>query len=127
MKEIVRTDRAPVSLNPISQATRCGNLVFVAGQGPIDPATREIVEGDMRAMITQTLDNIKAILEAAGTSMDNALKVTCYLGGLQYHSLWNEVYLEYFPDNWPARVTVQTLPGGLPVEIDAIACIPDMS
>lgn len=124
-KEIVRSAGAPVSRNPISQATKFGNLVFVSGQNPSDPVTGKMIEGDVRAMMKRTFDNLKAILEAAGTSMDNVLKITCYVSDRQYHSLLNEVWLEYFPDNWPARKTVQQIQGRTPIEIDAIACIPD--
>ncbi|MCL5076205.1 MAG: Rid family detoxifying hydrolase [Chloroflexi bacterium] len=125
-REIIRTDKAPVSRSPISQATRFGQLVFTAGQGPLDPESGDLISGDMRAMVRQTLDNIKAILEAAGTSMDNVLKVTCYLRDMADFPVWNEVYREYFRGDPPARVTVQVvLGGGLPIEVDAVACIPD--
>jgi 2-iminobutanoate/2-iminopropanoate deaminase len=125
-REIIWTDKAPRSKAPVSQATRFGNLVFTTGQVPKDPVTGEMIEGTMRAMVARTLENIKAILEAAGTSMENVLRVTCYLRDLRDAPVWNEVYHEYFREPYPARATIQAgLGGEIPIEVDAIACIPD--
>lgn len=125
-KVIVRTDGAPAPIGPYSQAVRLGNLVFVAGQGPVDPATRKVTAGDIREQTRQVLLNVKAILEAAGTSLDNVLKTTCYLRDMDDFAAFNEVYAEFFTANPPARTTIQAarLPLDIGVEIEVIAHVP---
>ena len=126
-KEIISTSRAPQPTSPLSQATRFGNLVFVAGSGGRHPETGQYPEGGIKEQTRQTLENIKAILEEAGTTLDNVLKTTCYLKELDDRPGFNEVYASYFPDNRPARTAFQAgaLGEGMLVEIEAIACIPD--
>ena len=127
-KDVVRTSKAPNPIGPYSQAVRVGNLVFTAGQGPTNPATGQLVSGDIKAQARQVLENIKAILEAAGTSLDNVVKATCFLRDMNDFAAFNEVYAAYFNgDSPPARTTVQAarLPRDIAVEIDTVAVVPD--
>ncbi|MBN1190435.1 MAG: RidA family protein [Dehalococcoidales bacterium] len=121
-REIIRTTRAPEAIGPYSQAIKSGNLVFVSGQVPIDPADGEI-RGDIREQTCRCLENIQAILDAAGTSLKNVIKTTVFLKNLDDFSSMNEVYARYFPGDAPARATVEVsrLPRGAMVEIEAIA------
>ena len=122
-KQIVRTDSAPKPIGPYSQAVRLGNLVFVAGQGCVDPKTGQKVTGGVQAETRQVLENVKAILEAAGSAMDRVVKTTCYLADMNEFQAFNAVYAEYFPADPPARTTIQAgrLPMDLRVEIEVIA------
>ncbi|MBO8141594.1 MAG: RidA family protein [Firmicutes bacterium] len=122
-KEVIRTDRAPRAIGPYSQAVRAGGFVFVSGQIPLDPATGELVRGDIAAQATRVLENVKAVLEAAGASMADVVRATVYLADMNDFAAVNEVYSQYFPENPPARVAVQVsrLPRDVGVEIDAIA------
>lgn len=122
---IVSTDRAPRSASPLSQAVRFGQLLFVSGQVPIDPATGATVDGGIREQTRQTLDNLRAIVEDAGSSMDHVLKTTCFLTDLGEVATFNEVYASYFPNQRPARSTfeVSRLAGTFRVEIEAIVGI----
>ena len=124
---IVSTDRAPRSASPLSQAVRFGRLLFVSGQVPIDPATGAMVDGGIREQTRQVLDNVRAIVEEAGGSMDHVLKTSCFLIDLSEAADFNEVYATYFPNQRPARSTfeVSRLAGTFRVEIEAIACIPE--
>jgi 2-iminobutanoate/2-iminopropanoate deaminase len=123
MKEIISTDRGPKALGPYSQAVRANGFIFVSGQGAIDPATGQLVEGGIAQQAARTLDNLKAIVEAAGSSLDHAVKVTVFLKDMNEFAAMNEVYARYFPQNRPARTTVEVarLPRDLRVEIDLIA------
>jgi 2-iminobutanoate/2-iminopropanoate deaminase len=123
VKQIVRTDNAPKPVGPYSQAVRTGNLVFVAGQGPLDPKTGQRESSSIQAETKQVLENIKAILEAAGTSLSNVVKTTCYLADMNDFAAFNAVYAEYFPSEPPARTTIQAarLPMDIRVEIEVIA------
>lgn len=122
VKEIVKTNRAPAPIGPYSQAVRAGNLLFISGQGPIDPKTGKKVAGDIKEQTRQVLENIKGILEAAGLKLENVVKVNVYLRNISDFPKMNEVYKEYFKENHPARTTVQaTPPADIDVEIDAIA------
>jgi 2-iminobutanoate/2-iminopropanoate deaminase len=123
VKQIFRTDNAPKPVGPYSQAVRTGNLVFVAGQGPTNPATGQRVSGDIQAETRQVLENLKAILQAAGSSMAQVVKVNCYLADMNDFQAMNAVYAEYFTSDPPARTTIQAarLPGDIRVEIDVIA------
>ncbi|MFQ5762153.1 MAG: Rid family detoxifying hydrolase [Candidatus Bathyarchaeia archaeon] len=110
-------------LGPYSEGMRLGNLVFAAGQIPLDRNTGEVVAGDIKTQTKQVLENMNAVLQAAGTSMENVVKTTVFLSDLTDFPGMNEVYKQYFPAPYPARSTVQVagLLGGIRVEIEAIA------
>lgn len=120
MKKSVTTPLAPVPAGPYSQAIVDENYVFVAGQGPVDPATGKTPE-DITAQTRQVLTNIKNILEAAGTSMAEVVKVSAFLADLKYFNAYNEVYKEFFPEPFPVRTTVGAQLSNILVEIDVIA------
>ncbi len=122
MKEIISTERAPAAICPYSQGIVAGGLVFCSGQLPIDPATGVMPE-TIEAQAEQSLENVKAILEAAGTSLDNVVKTTCFLADIGDFAAFNAVYSRYFPTNAPARsaVGIAALPKGAKVEVEAIA------
>ena len=126
MKKVMYTEKAPLTGAPYSQAIAYKDLLFVSGQGPIDPRTNEIVRGSIEDETRWTLDNLKAILEAAGSSMDKVLKVTVYVKNIDDFDKFNEVYGEYFKADKPARTALQAgkLPMDIKVEIDAVAYIP---
>ncbi|BAA29948.1 137aa long hypothetical protein [Pyrococcus horikoshii OT3] len=123
MKEVIFTENAPKPIGPYSQAIKAGNFLFIAGQIPIDPKTGEIVKGDIKDQTRQVLENIKAILEAAGYSLNDVIKVTVYLKDMNDFAKMNEVYAEYFGESKPARVAVEVsrLPKDVLIEIEAIA------
>ena len=125
-RETIRTDTAAASRNPVAQGMKFGNLIFTAGATPRDPKTGEIIRGDMRDHVRATLNNIKFVIEAGGSSLENVLRVTCYLEDIENDfDAWNEVYKEFFPKDWPARTTIQAkLRGGATIEVDVIACVP---
>lgn len=125
MKKIILTDRGPKPIGPYSQAVSTDGLLFVSGQIPIDPATNNLVAGDIATQTRRVMDNLKAILEAAGSGPDRVVKTTIYLKDLNDFAKVNEVYATYFPKDPPARATVQAaaLPKGAAVEIDCIATI----
>ena len=125
MKQIVRTDNAPKPVGPYSQAVRAGNLLFVAGQGALDPRTGQVRRESIQAETRQVLENIKAILEASGASLAAVAKTTCYLADMNDFQAFNAVYAEYFPQDPPARTTIQAgkLPLDLRVEIEVIAVL----
>jgi len=122
-KQVVNTDRAPAAIGPYSQALKVGEMVFVSGQIPIDPATGDIVQGDIKAQTRQVLTNLNAVLKAAGSSLEEAVKTTVYITNMDEFAQVNEVYSEFFKDQPPARacVEVSRLPKGVAIEIDAIA------
>ena len=123
MRHAVSTDSAPKAIGPYSQAVKAGNLVFVSGQIPIDPATGEFVPGDVKAQTDRVMRNLAAILEAAGTSMDAVVRCTVYLADMNDFAAMNEVYGSYFSQPAPARSTIQAvrLPKDARVEVDVIA------
>jgi len=125
MKKIITTDKAPAAIGPYSQAVQFGNLLFVSGQIALVPQTGEIVDGDIEAQTRQVLENIKAIIEAAGMSLQNVLKCSCFLNSMQDFVRFNEVYDSYFADSLPARETVEvaSLPKDVLVEVSAICGI----
>ena len=122
-KKVVNTDQAPAAIGPYSQAVKVGEMVFVSGQIPIDPATGDIVQGDIKAQTRQVLTNLNAVLTAAGSSLEKTVKTTVYITNMDEFTQVNEVYSEFFKDQPPARacVEVSRLPKGVAVEIDAIA------
>ena len=119
----ISTTNAPAAIGPYSQAIKVGELVFVSGQLPIDPATGAFAEGGIKELTRQSLTNMKAILEEAGTSMANVVKPTVFLADMNDFAAMNEVYAEFFAAPFPARsaVAVKTLPKGALVEIECIA------
>ena len=123
MKEIISTTNAPAAIGPYSQAIQIGDLLFVSGQVPIDPSTGAIVEGDIKAQAQQSLNNLKAILNAAGTNMGAVVKTTVFLADMNDFAAMNEVYAQFFQEPFPARSAVQVgrLPKDAKVEIEAIA------
>jgi 2-iminobutanoate/2-iminopropanoate deaminase len=125
MKKIVSTDRAPRAIGPYSQAVVFSGVAYLSGQIPLDPDSGQVVQGDIAAQTERALENIKAVLEAAGASLSSVLKTTVYLKDMADFSTMNEVYGRYFPVNPPARSTIQAakLPRDAMVEIDAIAVV----
>jgi 2-iminobutanoate/2-iminopropanoate deaminase len=123
MKDIISTSNAPKAIGPYSQAVRANGFIFVSGQIPINPATGELVVGDIGQQTARILDNLKAIVEAAGSSLDRAVKVSVFLKDMGEFAAMNAVYAKYFPQNPPARATVEVarLPRDVGVEIDIIA------
>ena len=122
-KIVVSTTDAPAAIGPYSQAVRAGNLLFISGQIPLDPATSQVVAGDIAVQTDRVLRNLAAILEAAGSSLAKVLKTTVYLRDLEEFAKMNEIYAKYIGDAPPARATVQVarLPRDVSVEIDLIA------
>jgi 2-iminobutanoate/2-iminopropanoate deaminase len=122
-RTVVATDQAPAAVGPYSQAIRAGKLVFTAGQIPIDPATGKLVEGDIQVQTRRVLQNLQAVLEAAGTSLAKVVKTTVFLQDMGDFQAMNAVYAEFFPENPPARSAVQAaaLPLGVDIEIEAVA------
>ena len=122
-KHAISTPLAPAAIGPYSQAIRSGNLVFLSGQILLDPQTGDIVEGDAAVQTARVLQNLSAILEAAGSSLGQVLKTTVYLRDLADFAMMNEVYARFFDDTPPARATVEVarLPRNVSVEIDLIA------
>lgn len=120
---VVSTNRAPAAIGPYSQAIKAGDFVFLSGQIPIHPATGEVVEGDIKIQTRQVLENIKHILDAAGSSLDKVVKTTVFMKDLNDYVAMNDVYKEFFPNKPPARAAVQAakLPRDAHVEIEAIA------
>jgi 2-iminobutanoate/2-iminopropanoate deaminase len=123
MRKPVVTDNAPRPVGPYSQAIIDGDTIYVAGQGPGNPQTGQLEMGDVPSQTRRTLDNMKAILEAAGSSLDKVLRCNVYLKDINDFAAMNQVYATYFSAPHPARTTIQAgaLPGGISVEIDCIA------
>lgn len=124
-RTIISTDKAPAAIGPYSQAVRVGNLLFTSGQIPLIPGSMELVTGDIQAQTKQCMENIKAILEQAGTTMDNCIKLTLFIKNMDQFGAINEVYATYFGDNPPARACVEVarLPKDVDIEIEAIALV----
>ncbi len=124
-KKIISTNNAPAAIGPYSQATIVGNLLFTSGQVPIDPKTGELVNDDVKEAAKRSLENLKAILEAAGTTLDKVIKTTVFIKDMNDFAAVNEVYAKYFTSNQPSRscVEVARLPKDALVEIEAIALV----
>jgi 2-iminobutanoate/2-iminopropanoate deaminase len=125
MKETISTENGPRAIGPYSQAVVHGGLAYVSGQIPIDPANNKVIEGGISAQTERVLENIKAILEACGASLDSVLKTTVFLKDMGDFAPMNQTYERYFAKNPPARSTIQAarLPRDVSVEIDVIAAI----
>jgi len=121
MRKVIRTLKGPRPLGPYSQAIVAGDFVFVAGQGPINPATNQMELGDIQSETRRTLENIRAILEAAGSSLRQVVRVGVFLGDLSDFAAMNEVYKKFFPVDPPARTTVGVQLPKIKIEIDCIA------
>lgn len=123
MKQVIHTDKAPAAIGPYSQAIQIGQLLFTSGQIPIDPETGVLVEGGIQEQARQSLNNIKAILNAAGTNMGAVVKTTVFLQDMNDFAAMNEVYAEFFQEPYPARSAVQVgrLPKDALVEIETVA------
>ena len=121
-RDVISTEAAPKAIGTYSQAIRAGNTVYVSGQIPLDPATGELVSGDMEAQVRRVFENLEAIALAAGGSLADAAKLTVYLIDLGHFQLVNRVMAEYVPQPYPARaaIAVAALPRGAAVEIDCV-------
>ncbi len=121
----ISTDRAPKAIGPYSQAIATGGLLFLSGQVPLDPSTGSLLKGTMQEETGRVLDNLKEVLDAAGSGLDRVVRTTVFLTDLRDFEAMNEAYARYFGAHRPARSTVQVaaLPRGARIEIDAIATI----
>jgi reactive intermediate/imine deaminase len=124
-KQIISTPAAPAAIGTYSQAVRVGNTIWVSGQIPLDPTTKELVKGDIEAQVRQVFDNLKAIVGAAGATFDDVVKATVFLVDLSHFALVNKVMAEYFREPYPARaaVGVAALPRGAQVEVECIVAL----
>lgn len=122
-KEIIATDKAPAAIGPYSQAVKAGDMIFTSGMIPIDPATNTLVEGGIEVQAKQAISNLKALLEAAGSSMDQVVKTVVFIKNMDDFGKVNEIYSGFFTENCPARscVEVARLPKDVLIEIEAIA------
>jgi 2-iminobutanoate/2-iminopropanoate deaminase len=125
-RKVIATERAPKALGPYSVAVQTGSLVFTSGQVGLDPVSNSIVEGGIEAETRQVLTNLRAVLEASGSSLANVVKTTVFLRDMNEFARMNAVYAEFFVEKFPARSTVQVgaLPKGAAVEIEAVAVMP---
>ncbi len=123
MREVIATPNAPQAIGPYSQAIRANGFIFVSGQIPVDPATQQVVEGGIAKQTEQVINNLEAILKAAGSGLDKVVRTGVYMTDLTEFKAMNDVYERFFPQSAPARATVQVsrLPKDVLVEIDAIA------
>ncbi|MEZ5506898.1 MAG: RidA family protein [Gammaproteobacteria bacterium] len=121
-REIIATDKAPAAIGTYSQAVKVGNTVYLSGQIPLDPATMNMVEGDIEANIVRVFENLKAVAEAAGGSLKDVVKLNVFLTDLGNFAKVNEVMARYFEQPYPARaaIGVAALPKGAPVEMDCV-------
>lgn len=124
-KQLIQTGQGAQPVGAYSQGLRAGDFIFVSGQGPLDPATGKVVGETIEEQTARTLENIKAILEAAGASMADVVKATVHLSDLSLFERYNKVYASYFPDPKPVRTTVGSQLLGIMVEIDVIAYVGD--
>lgn len=125
MKEIISTKESPAAVGPYSQAVKHGNLLFTSGQIPLDPASGEVVDGDITVQTTRVMDNLVAILKAGGASVDSVIKTTCFLDNIADFAAFNAVYAKYFTGEAPARscVAVDKLPKNVLLEVEAVAIV----
>jgi 2-iminobutanoate/2-iminopropanoate deaminase len=125
-KQVIKTDKAPVPIAPYSQAIKSNGFLFLAGQIGLEPSSRKLIEGGFEAETEQIMQNIKAVLEAAGATMADIVNTTIYLKDINNFSKVNEIYGKYFTKDFPARTTVgvANLPGGANIEIAVVAAMP---
>lgn len=123
MKQVVITDKAPQAIGPYSQAIEVNGMIFTSGVVPLDPATGAVVEGDIRAQATRVFDSMKALLEAAGSDLEQVVKTTVFIKDMNDFAVVNEIYATYFTGVFPARscVEVARLPKDVLIEMEAIA------
>ena len=126
-KQIIHTENAPSAIGAYSQAVRTGNTVYISGQIPLDPATMEVVEGGFEAEARRVFENLKAVAEASGGSLNDVVRATIYMLDLSHFAMVNEIMAEYFDEPYPARaaVGVAQLPKGVAIEMDAILDLSD--
>jgi reactive intermediate/imine deaminase len=124
-KQIVSTSAAPAAIGPYSQAVRAGNTLWLSGQIPLDPLTKELVKGDIEVQARRVFDNLKAVISAAGAGFDDVVKTTIFLTDLGHFAQVNKVMAEYFREPYPARSTVgvAALPRGAQVEVECIVAL----
>lgn len=118
--EVITTSKAPKGRGPFPQAVRYGDLLFISGQGPLDPVTSEPRTGEFEVEVRLTLDNVKAIIEAAGGTLADALNLKIYLTDIKNVPAFNAIYAEYFPDKRPARTLIEVVLRGIQVEVDGV-------
>ncbi len=125
-RRIIQTDRAPAAIGPYSQAVQAGDTVYLSGQIPLDPRTGEVVSGDFETLTRQVFDNLSAVCEAAGGSLDDLVKLNIFLTDLNDFQNVNRIMAEYLDEPYPARAAVQVaaLPKGVPVEMDGVLVLP---
>jgi 2-iminobutanoate/2-iminopropanoate deaminase len=126
MKTMIKTDKAPAAIGPYSQAIKNGNFLFISGQIPLDPSTNNIIGNEIKAQTRQVLQNLSAIIEAAGMQLENVVKCSCFLKDMNDFTNFNNIYADFFGTVLPARecVEVARLPKDVLVEISAI-CVAD--
>ena len=126
MKKIISTDKAPKAIGPYSQAVVANGFAYLSGQIPIDPETNQLIQGDVVAQTVRVLENLKIVLEACGSSLAQVVKTTVFVKDLGEFATINETYARYFPENPPARATVEAarLPRDVRVEIECVALVP---
>ncbi len=124
-KQIIYTANAPAAIGVYSQAARVGNTIWVSGQIPLDPATKELVSGDMESQVRQVFRNLQAIVQAAGAQLDDVVKATVYLIDLSHFALVNRIMAEYFREPYPARaaIGVAALPRGAQIEVECVVAL----
>jgi len=125
MRRVIRSEEAPAAIGPYSQAIESGGLIWVSGQIPLDPGTGEMVGGGIEEQAHRALTNLRAVVEAGGSGLDRALRVTVYLADMADFGAFNTVYAEYFPSDPPARVCFEAsaLPKGARLEVDAVVAV----
>ena len=124
-KEIINTEKAPAALGPYSKAIKTGNTIYVSGQIPLIPETMEIISDDVQEQTKQSLENVKAVLEAAGATLNDVVKASVFIKDMNDFAKINEIYATYFTENNPARACVEVarLPKDVKVEIEVIAVV----
>lgn len=125
MKKIISTDRAPKAIGPYSQAVVVNGFAFLSGQIPLDPVTNQLIEGDITAQTERVFENMKALLEACGSSLGQVVKTTVFIKDMGEFAKMNEIYARYFPENAPSRSTIEAarLPRDVRIEIECIALV----